>query len=103
MPVVTKDKALDLLTNEVEEKLGADELLEVYNEVFPDDPYAGEEAHNTSGPLVERLVDHINSGLEIDEVIDLWGLIFPKHRNVWYDDEEERIHYNEEAEAVPSE
>ena len=36
-------------------------------------------------------------------MIDLWGLIFPRHRNVWYDEEEERIHYNEEAEPVPSE
>jgi hypothetical protein len=103
MPVVTKDKALELLTNEVQEKLGADELLEVYNEVFPDDPYAEEEAHEDVTPLIEQLVDHLNSGLEVEEVIDLWGLTFPRHRNVWYDDEEERLHYNEEAEAVPPE
>jgi hypothetical protein len=36
-------------------------------------------------------------------MIDLWGLIFPRHRNVWHDDEAERIHYNEETEAVPAE
>lgn len=103
MSVVTKDKALELLTDEVQEKLGADELLEVYNEVFPDNPYTEEEAYKDVTPLIERLVGHVNSGLEIDEVIDLWGLIFPRHRNVWYDDEEERLHYNEEAEAVSSE
>src|SRR5262249_49477282 len=103
MPVVTKDKALELLTQEVKEKLGADEPLEVYNEVFPDDPYTEEEAHEDVMPLIEQLVDRVNSGLEIDEVIDLGGLIFPSHRNVWYDDEEERLHYNEEAEAVSSE
>jgi hypothetical protein len=103
MPVVTKDKALELLTNEVQEKFGADELLEVYNEVFPDEPYTDEEAHEDVTPLIEQLVDHVNSGLGVEEVIDLWGLIFPRHRNVWYDDEEERLHYNEEAEAVQSE
>jgi hypothetical protein len=103
MPVVTKDGALELLTNEVQEKLGADELLEVYNEVFPDNPSTEEAAHEDVTPLIERLVDHVNSGLEIDEVIDLWGLIFPRRRNVWYDEEEERLHYNEEAEAVSSE
>ena len=103
MPVVTKEQALGLLTNEVQEKLGADELLEVYNEVFPDDPYTAEEVEEDSSPLIEQLVDHINGGLAIDEVMDLWGLIFPKHRNVWYDDEEERIHYNEETEAVSAE
>jgi hypothetical protein len=103
MPVITKDQALELLTNEVQENLGADEVLEVYNEVFPDDPYAEKKAPEDSCPLIEHLVDHINSGLHIEEIIDLWGLIFPRHRNVWYDDEEERIHYTEEAEAVPTE
>jgi hypothetical protein len=103
MPVVTREQALEMLTNEVQENLGADELLEVYNEVFPDDPYTEEEVHEDSRPLVEQLVDHIHSGLEIDEVMDLWGLIFPKHRNVWYDDEAERIHFNEETEAVSAE
>jgi hypothetical protein len=103
MPVVTKDQALKLLTDEVEEKLDTDELLEVYNEVFPDNPYTEAVAHEDVTPLIEQLVDHVNSGLEVEEVIDLWGLIFPRHRNVWYDDEEERLHYNEEAEAVSSE
>ncbi len=103
MPVITKKQALELLTNAVQDKLGADELLEVYNEVFPDDPYTAEEVEADSGLLIEQLVDHINGGLEIDEVMDLWRLIVPKHRNVWYDEEEERIHYNEESEAVPSE
>ncbi len=103
MPVVTKEQALELLTNEVQEKFGADELLEVYNEVFPDDPYTEAEANENVTPLIEQLVDHINSGQEIDEVMDLWRLIFPKHRNVWYDEEAERIHYNEETEAVSAE
>ena len=102
MPVVTKDEALELLTSAVQEKLGADELLEVYNEVFPDH-VSTEEAPEDATPLIEQLVAHVHSGLEIDEVIDLWGLIFPRHRNIWYDDEEERLHYNEEAETVSSE
>jgi hypothetical protein len=103
MPVVTKDQALELLAGEVENKLGADELLEVYNEIFPDKPYSEEDAHEDTGPLVERLVDHIHSGLEIEEVLDLWGLIFSRHRNVWYDEDEERIHFNEETEAILTE
>jgi hypothetical protein len=56
-----------------------------------------------AGALVERLVDHINSGLEIDVLIELWRLIQPRHSNLWYDEVEERIHYNEEAEAAPLE
>jgi hypothetical protein len=90
MPFVTKDQALGMLTDEIQKKLGADELLEVYNEAFPDTPSTPENAEKDSQPLIERLADHINRGLEIDEVMDLWGLIFTKHRNIWYDEEEER-------------
>ncbi len=102
MPAVTKDRALELLTTEVREKFGADELLEIYNEVFPNDPSTEEAAHEDVTPMIHRLVAHINR-MDIAEVIDFWRLIFPRHRNIWYDEEEERLHYNEEAEAVSSE
>jgi plasmid stabilization system protein ParE len=103
MPAITKDQALERLAGQVREKFGPDELLEVYNEVFPDDPRTEEDAHKDTRPLIEKLVDHIRGGREMEEIIDLWGLIFPRHRNVWYDDEAERIHYNEGAEAVSAE
>jgi hypothetical protein len=103
MPVVTKEQAHELLTNAVQDQFGVDELLEIYNEVFPDHPYTHEQAEADSGPLVKQLVARINSGLGIDEVMDLWRLIFTKHRNVWYDEEEERMHYKEESEVVPYE
>lgn len=101
MPAVTKDKALELLTAEVQEELGVDELLEVYNEVFPEDRCTEEEAHEGHVPLVERLVEHITK-LGADEVIDMWGLLFPRHQNVWYDEEDDTVHYHEEAEPVPA-
>ena len=100
MPAVTKDKALELLTTEVREKLDADELLEVYNEVFPHDPSTEEVAHEDVTALVGQLVHHVNSAREVEEILDLWGLIFPRHHDIWYDDEDERLHYNEEAEAL---
>jgi hypothetical protein len=102
MPVVTEEQALELLTNGVQEKLPPVEVLEVYNEVFPEDRYTEEQARQDPSRLKERLVQRIHSGLGIDEVIDLWGVVFPRDRNVWYNEEEERIHYNEDVEAVSS-
>jgi hypothetical protein len=103
MPAVPKDQALGLLTSEVREKLGVDELLEVYHEVFPDNQYTAEEAQKDARPLIERLAGHISSNLAVDEILDLWGLIIPRDRNVWYDDEAGQIHYNEELEAISAE
>ena len=72
----------------------------MYNEVFPNNPYTEEEAHEDVTPLIEQLVHHINSGLEIDVLMELWWLIIPKQHNVWYDEVEDRLHYSEATEAV---
>ena len=103
MPVITKEQALELMTNAVREELGADEVPEVYNDIFSDKRYTAENTPEDVTPLVEQIVAYFNSGLEIDEVVDLWGMIFTKHRNIWYNEEEERIHFNEETEEVSAE
>lgn len=103
MPVISKDQAIDLLTTEVEKNLHPGDLLEVYNEVFPGNPYTEEKAYADKAPLVERLANHLHSGLEVEEIVDFWNLVFPKHRNVWYDEEEQQIHYNEESEPLHAE
>jgi hypothetical protein len=104
MPEATKEQALDLLTREVREKFDQLETLEVYNELFPDDARPFEEAPQDVRPLTERLVEHIRSRTEEAEIADLWSLIIPRHRRVWYNEEEELIHYNEhEDEELPFE
>jgi hypothetical protein len=100
---VTRDQAIELLTRQVQEKLPNDELVEIYNEVFRYKPATEQEARRNSGSLAEQLVAYLNSGLGMDEIVDLWRLILPAHRNIWYNEEEEQIHYNEESETVPTE
>ncbi len=102
MATVTREQAIDLLTKHVEEHMGVDELLEVHNELFPDEPITEEEAHEDSFPLVERIVAHLKGGLEPEEIVELWSLIVPRHRKVWYDEEEERFHYKE-SKPTPAE
>jgi hypothetical protein len=100
MPVVSKDKAVKLLTKEVEDNLTPVDLLEVYNEMFPNGQCTENQAHQEKTPLARKIVDHLKSGLETEEIVDLWNLIIPKHRNVWYDEEEGTIHYREESEPL---
>ena len=99
MPAVTKDQALVLLTKEVE-RYETDELVEVYNELFRTRPRTLEEAQKDPARLVAEIVAHIRSDLEIDEFVHLWRLIIPRDRNVWYNEEEDLIYYNEEIEAA---
>ena len=98
MPAVTREQALKQMSKQLE-NFDPTELVEVHNEVFPDDPATEEQARANPGLLVKRLIDHISSR-EIDEFVERWHLVFTKYRNVWYNEEEDLIYYTEGVEAV---
>jgi len=100
MPALTKDHVIELLTNAVEEDLHADDLLQVHNELFPNGPVNENEVHDDVAPATESIVSYINSDLAVEDLLDLWNLIYPKHRHVWYDEQAEKFHYNEETSAL---
>jgi hypothetical protein len=74
---------------EVVEKSKANALGEIYAELFP-------EKCSPSSPDANDMARHIRNGLEAEEIVDLWNVVFPEDRNVWYDDESKAIHFNEE-------
>jgi len=77
-----------------------DDLVEFYNELFPDKPVTASSANGDATRLVEKIVGRIESGLEVEEILDLWNVIFPAHHHVWFDEEEGLIHYDEEAQPA---
>lgn len=89
MPALTKKQATEKLAVVVE-KANPTILAEIYAELFPEQP-------PTASPSAADLAQHIRTGLEVEEVVDLWNVVFPADRNVWYDEEQSQIHYNEEA------
>jgi hypothetical protein len=94
MPVISKEHAVERMTQQVEQ-FEADELLEVYNELFPKEPRTEAEVRADAVPLVKRINEYIG-GRAIDELVELWSFIFPgRYRNIWYDEEAEGIHYDE--------
>jgi len=99
MATITKQRAVDRLTHAVREA-HADDLVEIYNELFPEEPTTEDQAHAGPSSLVERIVAHIASGLEVEEILDLWNVIFPTHRRVWFAEDEGLMHYDEKIETV---
>ena len=73
----------------------ADDLLEIYAELFPGRPLPNVAGAKAKALAVE-LARHIRSGIEPEEVVDLWNVVFPADRNVYYDEEHEVVRYNEE-------
>jgi hypothetical protein len=89
MPALKINQAVEKLAAAVE-KAKPNALAEIHAELFPEKPA-------TPLPCAKDLAQHIRTGLEAEEIVDLWNVLFPADRNVWYDDEEKDIHYNEEV------
>jgi hypothetical protein len=89
MPALSTNDAAERLAKGVENAKPT-ALAEIYSELFPEKPEA-------AAPSAVDLAQHVRSGLEAEELVDLWNVVFPGDRNVWYDEEDDKIHYNEEA------
>ena len=94
MPVIRKNEAIEKLARAVE-GASSDSLVEIYTELFPE-----KIAPDTTGmertAVAIQLGEYIRNGLEPEEIVDLWNVVFPEDRNVWYEEESSTIRYNEE-------
>jgi hypothetical protein len=88
MPALSKIEAVEKLAN-IAGQAKQSALIEIYAELFPEAPL-------TTSPDAKEIVRCIRGGLEVEEIVDLWNVIFPEDRHVWYDEESDTIHYNEE-------
>lgn len=89
MPALSTNEAAERLAMVVE-KARPTTLTEIHAELFPEKPAV-------AAPSAAELARHVRSGLDAEELVDLWNVVFPADRNVWYDEEDKIIHYNEEA------
>lgn len=99
MPTISLDEAAGKITHEVE-GMTVDDVVEVYNELFPEEPAAEDAVNGNLAPLVAQIVDHIQHGIEPEELVDLWNVVFPKDRQVYYDEESGLVHYEDVASDV---
>lgn len=99
MAAITKQQAVARLAEAVK-KAQPDDLVEIYNELFPEEPTTEDAANEAPSALVKKISAHIDNGLEMEEILDLRHVIFPKHRRVWFDEDEGLIHYDENTEPV---
>jgi hypothetical protein len=88
MPALSKAEAAEKLAQGVE-RARPNELAEIYSELFP-------EESSLPTPSASEIARHIRSGLAAEEIVDLWNVVFPRDRNVRYDEETQAIRYNEE-------
>jgi hypothetical protein len=99
MATITRRHAGDRLMQAVG-NAHADDLVEIHNELFPEHPTTEDRAKHDPTALVEKIVSHINTGLEVEEIVDLWNVVFPAHRRAWFDEDDDVIHYDTSIERA---
>ena len=99
MSIMLKQHAVDELVRAVK-SADPDDLVEIYNELFPQRPITRHDTDRAAASVVQAVLAHIAQGLEIEEILDLWNVIFPAHRGVWFDEESGMIHYEEETQPA---
>ena len=92
MPTIRRSEAAEKLAVAVE-AASPDDLLEIYAELFPerDRPHG-----RASDALLGEITSYVRTKIEPEEIVDLWNVVFPADRNVYYDEEEGVVVYNQE-------
>jgi hypothetical protein len=99
MPEISRDQAVQRVVRELP-SMQPDDLAEVYNELFPTQPTTEEQARQGRSRLLDRITDHISRGLQPEEIVALWNVIFPKDRHVSYDEESDTLQYGQAPESI---
>jgi hypothetical protein len=92
MPAIPLNEAIERLAKAVEEA-SPDDLAEIYAELYPENPKP-DPASTTPARLAKTIAAHIREGIEPEEVVDLWNVVFPTDRDVSYDEEDGTLRYN---------
>jgi len=99
MPAISKKKAVEVITAEIK-KARYDDLAEYHNELFPSQPTTAEQAEKDPAAVAGKVLAQVEKGLEIDQILDLWPVIFPGRYRLWYDEEKKKIHWTEDKEIA---
>lgn len=100
MPLITRKKAGEMLAKEAEKATPAD-LADIYNNIYPQEKITFDEAERDHPAVLTKVLEYIKRGLEVEDIVDLWSVIFPAHRRRWFDEEKNRFHYDETPERYP--
>jgi hypothetical protein len=97
MATISRDQAAELFTEAVK-KAPPDELAEFYNELFPMQPTTEQAPRQMPEAIVDRVLAHIQQGLEIEEVLDFWNVVFPERNRLSFDEEDGLFHTRQRIE-----
>jgi hypothetical protein len=94
MSPISTDQAAELFIEAVK-NASPDYLVAFHNELFTRQKTTQEAAEKNPQAFLKRVLDHIQQGLEIDEVLDFWNVVFPRRQRLSWDEEDGLFHFVE--------
>jgi hypothetical protein len=98
MPSIPLKTAIERLSAAVH-GMRSDDVHAVFDELFPEDVAGDVTTSAVIADLTRRIDEHIMRGLEPEEVVDLWNVVYPDDRAVYFDDETDLLCYVDESEV----
>jgi hypothetical protein len=92
MSAIRKSEAVEKLAQAVD-AASCDDLADIYAELFPDRPRLRPADVGKRRP---EIGEYVRTKMEPEEMVDLWNVVFSAHRNVYYDDAEGVLCYDQE-------
>jgi hypothetical protein len=99
MPELAPAEAARRLADKVRE-MDLDDLRDAHNELFPETPIAPIAPSGKGADVRQKVLDYLTGEIAVEEILDLWSVVFPEAWNVYFDDETGTIHYLAEREAI---
>jgi len=92
MPAIRKSEAMEKLARALE-AASSEDLVDIYAELFPEKALPSASAVKA---LVGEMALYVRTTIEPEELVDLWNVVFPTDRNVYYDEVDGVVIYNQE-------
>jgi hypothetical protein len=99
MPEIALADAVRRLTEKVR-GMELDDLRDTHNELFPQAPIPPIDPSSHGAGVRQKVLAYLADAVVVEEILDLWSVVFPEAWNVYYDDETGTIHYLVEPEAI---
>ena len=82
------------------EVMGLDDLRDAHNEMFPATPIQPIDSRSEEASIRQKMIAYLRADIAVQEVLELWSIIFPETHSVHQDDETGMIHYLVDPVAV---
>ncbi len=96
---IKKKDAVDRIVEAIKQSEWYD-LHDYHNELFPAKRINEEKVKANPASFLKKILAYIHAGLEVEEILALWNVVFARQRNVWFDEEEDLVHYQVAGESL---